>query len=113
MIAGLADDPLQLAEDLEHRHQFAAAEVERLARHGLRRPHGRVHAIGDVGVAANLQAVAGELDRLALQDRVDEQVVAHLGALPRAVDAEEPQHDRRDAELVAVDAAEVARPRVS
>ena len=66
MIAGLPMIRSSLRKHFQHRDQFAAAEVERLARHGLRRLHGGIHAIGDVRVAANLQAVAGQLDRLAL-----------------------------------------------
>src|SRR5262249_31551826 len=95
-----AEDLLEPGEDVPHRRGLAAAEVERLARQrGGGGNRGR-DAIVDVGVAAHLVAVPEDGDRLVPQERGDEAMIAHVGALPGSVDGKVTEYDERQAAFV-------------
>src|SRR5437868_2781781 len=88
LIAGagrlLSDDCLsscqffQLLDDVPNGGGFAAADVVDLARVSRNGGDCRAHAIGDVGVAADLLAVAVNGYRLLPLHRADEDVISHV-----------------------------------
>src|SRR5262249_40856039 len=55
---GPAGQRLQAAEDVPDAGRFAAANIVDFARQGFHRGDGGGHAVGDIGVAAHLLAVA-------------------------------------------------------
>src|SRR5262245_46624333 len=78
----------QFVDDVPDGGGLTPADVVDLP--GVRRDggDGGRHAVGDVGVAAHLLAVAVDGDRLLAEHRPDEEVVAHVRALAGSVDGE-------------------------
>src|SRR5689334_1883756 len=79
-----AGDGLDLAENVPDVGGLAAAEIVDFADRTLHGPHRGVHTIVDVGVAADLLAVAVDNQFLSLHYGFDELVITHVGPLPRA-----------------------------
>src|SRR5690349_5304113 len=79
-----ADQAFELAEDFPDVGRLAAADVISLAGRRFQRRHRRRYTIADVGVAARLQPVAVNDDRLAGQHPFDEAIIAHVRPLSRS-----------------------------
>src|SRR5262249_3888087 len=79
-----------------HRGGLAATDIVHFARRRLDRSERGGYTVGDKRVAANLLAVAVDDDGLALQERLDETMIAHVRPLARTIYGKVPErHDRK------------------
>jgi hypothetical protein len=104
-----AGELLQQRERVVDAHLRPAADVVDAARdaRGARGREQRRDDVRDEREVARLLAVAEDRQGLAAQRRPAEAGERHVRPLPRAVDGEEAQRDRLDAEVPVVEAAEV------
>src|SRR6185437_12890672 len=95
-----ANDVLQQRNHLVGADLLGAADVvDRAGGEALMGKLGRAHNVADVSVAAQLVATAEDRDGASLEDALDEDVVAHIGALARTIDREVAQNGGRQAKL--------------
>src|SRR5262249_21314282 len=85
-----------------------AADVIHLPHRGLQRGRRRLDAVVDEGVTPYLEAIAVDRDGVLMQQRVDEAMVTHVGALPRTVDREVAENDQGQPELFGVVSAQLS-----